>query len=126
MSAASVVVCSRRNGWREAVSSKWNMCCTSCFTNNQVTESHIACVINKSSFIVNPTVIESRSNTTFKNRKKTPLTMKAVLDFSIRLLFLLLLLNWIFKVCKVSQAQGNICICVCMYVCTCVYIYIYI
>jgi len=50
MSAASVVICSRRNGWKEAVCSNWDMYCTSCVTNNQVTESHIACLINKSPF----------------------------------------------------------------------------
>jgi len=57
--------------------------------------------------------------------------MKTVLDFSI--LLLLLLLNGSFKLCKVSQAQGNICMYVCvyiyilyMYVCVYIYIYIYI
>ena len=83
MPAASVVVCSRRNGWREAVYSNWNMGCTICVTNNQVTGSRIACLINKSPFILNSIVIQLRNKTPFKNRKKTPLSMKMVLDFSI-------------------------------------------
>jgi hypothetical protein len=70
MRSTSAVVCSRRNEWREAVYSNRNMGCTIWVTNNQMTESHIACLLNKSSFIHNSIVIESKIKTPFKNRKQ--------------------------------------------------------